>query len=311
MAKKIRGKTYLSPDDVATRASVKIRTARRWIADRGVPGCKTRLLRVRMRDGVPHVEEDNLDRFLEDKTAKRERRKPSAPSVGTPKIKPIIEWNREPYISAGEAARRAGVVKSAIYHWIHGIVPHSPLTVIRLGGKGGPYYINEESFTQALRERFREAVVPKQKGLAKLEAHLILYTPKDPARILLFQSRAARSYDIISGDVEPRETLCEAVVRLAREKAHIVIDLGWPRLVHVMHRHGDPMRMSFFFTLGEYAWRGEVKNICTDEYGGMEWHRAETLPENMVEYIRAGLSCWRAGVLNSAYGWPDAIFEEL
>lgn len=130
-----------------------------------------------------------------------------------------------------------------------------------------------------------------------VDVHLILRRGEE----VLLARRAGTGYgdglfNTPSGHVEPGEDVRTAVLREAKEE--IGLDLA-PEDVSaelvVQHRGpGGKPRIGWFFE-ATYGAGGEPFNAEPHKCDELSWHRADTLPDDMVAYCRAGLEAWRAG----------------
>ena len=77
------------------------------------------------------------------------------------------------------------------------------------------------------------------------------------------------------------------MAREASEEAGLVIDPADLQLCHVMHRKGSDERVSFFFK-AEW-WSGEPQNLEPDKCSELAWFKLESLPSNVIPYIRQAI----------------------
>ena len=91
-------------------------------------------------------------------------------------------------------------------------------------------------------------------------------------------------YGLVSGHLEPDETIMEAMAREAKEEAGIDIDLSDLELQHVLNRQelGNE-RIDFFFNAKK--WTCDIINNEPHKCDGLEWFNLDELPDNIVDYI--------------------------
>jgi 8-oxo-dGTP diphosphatase len=113
-------------------------------------------------------------------------------------------------------------------------------------------------------------------------------------------------YGLISGHVEPNETLAEAMVREAKEEAGITIKSTDLELVYTQSRPDKQTpggsRLDFFFVTKAYT--GTITNREPEKCARIDWFSLDALPANIVENITAALKEYR--VTNyGEFGWHE------
>lgn len=92
------------------------------------------------------------------------------------------------------------------------------------------------------------------------------------------------NYGLVSGHLEPDETIMQAMAREAKEESGIEIDLADLELQHVLNRQeSGNERIDFFFSAKK--WNGEITNTEPHKCDGLEWFDLDKLPNNIVDYI--------------------------
>lgn len=109
-------------------------------------------------------------------------------------------------------------------------------------------------------------------------------------------------YGVPAGHLDGAETATEGCTREVREEIGITIDPIDLEVVHVMHRKtSQDERIDFFMTAASYE--GAITNCEPQKCDDLTWFDLDTLPENMVEYVRVALTQYLEGVTYSEYGW--------
>jgi len=110
------------------------------------------------------------------------------------------------------------------------------------------------------------------------------------------------NYGLPSGHIDGGESVRQAMVREAKEEAMIDIDPDALKFLHVTHRlKPDGEWVDFFFTLDK--WVGEIGIGEPHKCDDLSWFDFNSLPENMVDYIRDVLSMIKDNKTFSEFGW--------
>ncbi|MFC8126652.1 trifunctional class I SAM-dependent methyltransferase/NUDIX hydrolase/VOC family protein [Streptomyces sp. NPDC057302] len=130
-----------------------------------------------------------------------------------------------------------------------------------------------------------------------VDVHLILRRGDE----ILLARRANTGYgdglfNVPSGHVEPGEDVRTAVIREAHEEIGLTLtpDDVSAELVLQHRGPGEEPRIGWFFE-ARYGKGGEPFNAEPDKCAELTWHKASTLPDDMVAYCRAALEAWHAG----------------
>ncbi len=122
--------------------------------------------------------------------------------------------------------------------------------------------------------------------------HLVLI--RDDREILLLRRFNTGfqdgNYSLPAGHVEPGELPLAASVREAQEEIGLALRPEDLRMSHIVH---TPTRAHFFFTV--LRWKGEPVNCEPDKCDHLDWFGLDSLPGNMVPYVRQALACLRKG----------------
>lgn len=92
-------------------------------------------------------------------------------------------------------------------------------------------------------------------------------------------------YSMVSGHIEVKETLEDALIREVKEEISIKIRPENLSLIFVMNRLvPEGGRVDFVFTTNE--WRGVIKNNEPQKCDGIKWFYQKKLPKNIIPYIK-------------------------
>ncbi|MEU1466043.1 NUDIX domain-containing protein [Streptomyces sp. NPDC005727] len=122
-----------------------------------------------------------------------------------------------------------------------------------------------------------------------IDTHVIL---RDGDRILLSQRGGAYGYGrwhLPSGKLDQGEPLAVGAARELFEETGVTVEPAELDLVQVVHhRQADHVeRIGFFFEA--LTWQGEPVNREPDKCLALTWFTAHELPDDIIEYPRAGL----------------------
>lgn len=131
-----------------------------------------------------------------------------------------------------------------------------------------------------------------------IDTHVIL---RDGDKLLFSQRGGPYGYGrwhMPSGKLDHGEALTAGAARELLEETGVTTDPDHLRLVHVVHHsQSDTVeRIGFFFEATE--WSGDPVNKEPAKCLGLEWFSVHELPEDFIEYPKAGL----LGYLNEAGG---------
>jgi len=110
-------------------------------------------------------------------------------------------------------------------------------------------------------------------------------------------------YSLPAGHIEDGETLTEGTRREIKEEIGIEINNSDIKLVHVMHRRSNDIRMDFFFTTEKK--NVLPKNLEPEKCDDLSWFPITKLPENTIPYIRAAIESYRKKIFYSEFGWNE------
>lgn len=110
-------------------------------------------------------------------------------------------------------------------------------------------------------------------------------------------------YGFPAGHVEADESFTQGVIREIKEEIGIILYPQDLKVIHVMHRYAgkDNERVDVFFAAEK--WDGEIKNMEPEKCDELSWHDLNTLPENIIPYIRHAINCIIKKEFYSEFGW--------
>jgi ADP-ribose pyrophosphatase YjhB (NUDIX family) len=122
-----------------------------------------------------------------------------------------------------------------------------------------------------------------------IDTHVIL---RDGDKILFSQRGGPYGYGrwhMPSGKLDQGEPFSEGAARELFEETGITVAPSDLRLVHVVHHRQDDEveRIGLFFEALE--WEGEPINKEPDKCLALDWFTVHDLPDDIIEYPRAGL----------------------
>ena len=139
-------------------------------------------------------------------------------------------------------------------------------------------------------------------GKVRVAVHLLLVQDSE---VLLLRRRDTGyedgNYSVIAGHLEGDEEIVAAMAREAREEAGIEIPPAAFEVVGVMHRRSDREYVDFF--LAARSWSGDIKNMEPEKCDELAWFRLDGLPENVIPYVRKGISNYFRGQWFDSFGW--------
>lgn len=109
------------------------------------------------------------------------------------------------------------------------------------------------------------------------------------------------NYSVPAGHLDGGETVRRAAQREALEEIGVKIDLEDIAFASVMHRKSDDERIDFFLHIK--AWAGEPFNAEPDKCDELRWRDRDSLPENIIPYVRQAIQNFRDGVGFEEFGW--------
>lgn len=112
-------------------------------------------------------------------------------------------------------------------------------------------------------------------------------------------------YSLVAGHVDQGETFTQCIIREAEEEAGILLKPKDLKVVHVMHRNSgtaeDNERVDVFFIARQ--WQSEPQNKEPHKCDDLSWFGLNSLPDNIIPYIRQALEGMRDETYYSEHGW--------
>ena len=109
------------------------------------------------------------------------------------------------------------------------------------------------------------------------------------------------NYSVVAGHLNGGERVRAAAIREAREEVGVHIAPEDLEVVGVMHRQSDDERIDWFLVASR--WSGPVVNAEPDRCDDLSWFRLDSLPSNVVPYVRRALENYRRGIWFDSFGW--------
>ncbi len=138
----------------------------------------------------------------------------------------------------------------------------------------------------------------------KLISAVHIFVIKDHQILLLRRFNtgfADGQYSVVAGHLDGNEEIKTAAIREAKEEAGIIIKPDDIQVVGVMHRISNDERIDFFLTTKR--WLGEIKNMEPHKCDRLEWFDMNSLPENIVPYVKKAIENFQEGRWFDSYGW--------
>ena len=111
-------------------------------------------------------------------------------------------------------------------------------------------------------------------------------------------------YSLVAGHVDEGENFTQALIREAKEEAGITVTPEQVNICHVMHRKSDTdgsERVDVFCIVKN--WQGEVENKEPHKCDELSWHDLDSLPDNIIPYIKHALEAIKEQQPYSEFGW--------
>ena len=122
------------------------------------------------------------------------------------------------------------------------------------------------------------------------------------------------NYSVPAGHLDGGETVRMAAVREAYEEIGVHIEIKAIAFATVMHRKsydtllplsstgaGASERVDFFVHIK--AWDGEPFNAEPNKCDELRWCDLDTLPRNIIPYVKQAVQNFRNGIVFEEFGW--------
>lgn len=108
-------------------------------------------------------------------------------------------------------------------------------------------------------------------------------------------------YSVPAGHIEEDESLTNGAMREFFEEVGLRFNIKDLKLVHVMHRKEEDIRMDFFFTgnIGRQNPLNKEPEKCND----LQWFPLASLPDNTIPYIAYAIRSYLKHIYFSEFGW--------
>ncbi len=136
-----------------------------------------------------------------------------------------------------------------------------------------------------------------------LSVHLILLKNHE----ILFQKRKNTGYSdalygLPAGKIDPNERATQAMIREAREELGIHLKPSWLELTSIVHGKEDEREgVAFFFKAIQYE--GIIENKEPDKCERLQFFHPDSLPVELIPYMRCGIENTINKVIFSEFGW--------
>jgi len=109
------------------------------------------------------------------------------------------------------------------------------------------------------------------------------------------------NYSVVAGHVDAGETVTQAVIREANEEVGAILEPTDIQIIHVMNRKSEDERIDFFIAVKH--WIGEVTNNEPYKCDNLSWVAIDSLPHNIIPYVKHAIENYQANVYYSEFGW--------
>jgi 8-oxo-dGTP pyrophosphatase MutT (NUDIX family) len=125
-------------------------------------------------------------------------------------------------------------------------------------------------------------------------------------RVLLLQRMATGwmdgQFSVPAGALDAGETIKTAAIRETLEEVGTIVHPHDAIHAHTMHcKTGSATWMGHFFVVE--SWQGEPHICEPDKHTQVLWCEVNTLPDNLIPYVRQALDLIKQGVNYSVFGW--------
>ena len=108
-------------------------------------------------------------------------------------------------------------------------------------------------------------------------------------------------YSVPAGHLDGGETVIQAGIREGKEEVGVDIEESNMSFSTVMHRLEDDERVDLFVQV--HQWQGEPFNAEPDKCDDLRWVDVNTLPQNIIPYVKTALQNHHHGIAFDEFGW--------
>lgn len=115
------------------------------------------------------------------------------------------------------------------------------------------------------------------------------------------------NFGLVAGHGEENESFAQTLIREVKEESNIDLTAGDLEVVHVMNRNEklNPQeireRIDIFFR--PKKWAGEIKNMESGKCDNLSWFSLDSLPENIIPYVRFAIEKIKNKEFYSEFGF--------
>ena len=106
-------------------------------------------------------------------------------------------------------------------------------------------------------------------------------------------------YSVPAGHLDGGETVMQAAIREGKEETGVELKEADMTFSSVMHRIEDDERVDFFVQV--HKWLGEPFNAEPDKCDDLRWVDIDSLPANIVPYVKQALNNHQNGIKFDEY----------
>lgn len=117
------------------------------------------------------------------------------------------------------------------------------------------------------------------------------------------------NYSLPAGHVDKGETFAQCAIRESKEEIGVDLKPEDLKMAHIMHRFSgaewaeNGYRIDMFFTSEKWTGEPEIKEL--DKCDDLSWFDLDSLPENIIPYVKQAINCIRNKIVYSEFGWKN------
>jgi len=111
-------------------------------------------------------------------------------------------------------------------------------------------------------------------------------------------------YGLVAGHIDGGETVTQTIIRETKEEAGIDLkpeDFEITTVCHSFSRHNQKEFIQFYAVCK--SWQGEIVNNEPEKCSELKFFPVESLPQNIVPYLKDAINKVIKGVKFYEYGW--------